>query len=363
MAGVNKAEKVKQLRNGYTTGTCAAAAAKAATELLLKGSVKQSIAVCLAENVCVNIPLVYARIIGQSAEAAVKKDAGDDPDVTNGVMVVASVCRHPGDDVLFQAGDGVGRVTKPGLALEPGQPAINPGPRLLITNAVRDITPEGIIVTISIPGGEEIAKKTFNPRLGIEGGLSILGTTGIVRPFSSSAIRESLKCAVDVAYAAGIRAPVLVPGHIGETAAKNNFPVADDQIIAVSNEWGFMLDYAAQYDFTRMLILGHPGKLAKLIKNDWDTHSARSGSAVPIIEEVAGRVLKRKAVESTTAEGIFAELSPGESKTLGIALAQSIQEAITARMKNKLRIAVVLIDLKRNIIGTYGELQAWREKN
>ena len=139
----------------------------------------------------------------------------------------------------------MGTVTKPGLAIPPGEPAINPVPRRMIREAVREVTPRGVRVTISIPGGGELARKTFNPRIGIVGGLSILGTTGIVRPFSCSALRESLRCALNVAAAAGIRAPVLVPGHIGERAARAHFRVADEQVVEVGNEWGFVLDEAA----------------------------------------------------------------------------------------------------------------------
>ena len=174
-------------------------------------------------------------------------------------------------------------MTKPGLAIPPGEPAINPVPRRMIREAVREVTPRGVRVTISIPGGGELARKTFNPRIGIVGGLSILGTTGIVRPFSCSAIRETLRCTLNVAAAAGIRAPVFVPGHIGERAARAHFRVADEQIVEVGNEWGFVLDEALGRPFSALLILGHPGKLAKLTAGDWDTHSGRSGSALPVV--------------------------------------------------------------------------------
>ena len=149
------------------------------------------------------------------------------------------------------AGDGVGIVTKPGLSVPRGGPAINPVPRHMIREAVREVTDRGVRVIISVPGGREIAEKTFNPRLGVIGGISILGTTGIVRPFSSAALRDALKCSLDVAAANGVAAAVLVPGHIGERADRRHFHLAAEQVVEVSNEWGFMLDCASGYPFTR----------------------------------------------------------------------------------------------------------------
>ena len=206
------------------------------------------------------LPVAYVRPAAGGAEAAVVKDAGDDPDVTNGALVTATVAWTAGDGVEFAAGDGVGTVTKPGLAIPPGEPAINPVPRRMIAEAVREVTPRGVRVTVAIPGGAELARKTFNPRIGVLGGLSILGTTGIVRPFSCSAMRESLRCSLDVAAAAGVRAPVFVPGHIGERAARAHFRVADEQVVEVGNEWGFALDEALRRPFADLLIAGPPGK-------------------------------------------------------------------------------------------------------
>ena len=251
--------------------------------------------------------------------------------MTNGALVTATVAWTDGDGVEFAAGEGVGTVTKPGLAIPPGEPAINPVPRRMIAQAVREVTPRGVRVTIAVPGGAELAKKTFNPRIGVLGGLSILGTTGIVRPFSCSAMRESLRCALDVAAAAGIRAPVFVPGHIGERAARAQFRVADEQVVEVGNEWGFVLDEALRRPFTDLLILGHPGKLAKLTADDWDTHSARSGSALPIVARMHEEMLGRPAPRATTVEGLFATLDAKEKKILGDALAAAVKKAVGER--------------------------------
>jgi cobalt-precorrin-5B (C1)-methyltransferase len=350
---------VSALRSGYTTGSCAAAAAKAAALLLAEGRVVERVAVPLPGGTRVEFPIAYVRPAGGGVEAAVVKDAGDDPDVTSGALVQATVTWVTGDGVEFAAGPGVGTVTKPGLAIPPGEPAINPVPRRMIAEALREVTPRGVRVTIAVPGGAELAKKTFNPRIGVLGGLSILGTTGVVRPFSCSAMRESLRCALDVAAAAGIRAPVFVPGHIGERAARASFRVADEQVVEVGNEWGFALDEAHRRPFTDLLILGHPGKLAKLAAGDWDTHSARSGSALPVVARLHEEMLGPPAPSAATVEGLFATLGAAEKRKLGDALATAVQKAVGERMGGQLTPAVVLIDLGGRIIGTAGDRTPW----
>lgn len=348
------------LRTGYTTGSCAAAAAKAAVRLLAGGLAADRLEIPLPGGARIGLPLDYARLTERGAEAAVRKDAGDDPDVTNGALILASVAWNGGDEVEFSAGEGVGTVTKPGLAIPPGEPAINPVPRRMIREAVREVTPRGVRVTIAIPDGREIARKTFNPRIGIVGGLSILGTTGIVRPFSCSAIRETLRCTLSVADATGIRAPVFVPGHIGERAARAHFRVLDEQVVEVGNEWGFVLDEALLHPFSTLLIVGHPGKLAKLTVGDWDTHSGRSGSALPVVAAMYAKVLGRPAAPAATVEGLFAALPATDKKTLGDALAAAIKKAVGKRTEGSFNPAVVLIDLGGRIIGISGDLKPWQ---
>lgn len=348
------------LRTGYTTGSCAAAAAKAAVRLLAGGRMDEHSEIPLPVGARIVLPLVYARLTESGAEAAVRKDAGDDPDVTNGALIMASVAWNGGGEVEFSAGEGVGMVTKPGLAIPPGQPAINPVPRRMIREAVREVTPRGVRVTIAIPGGREIARKTFNPRIGIVGGLSILGTTGIVRPFSCSAIRETLRCTLRVAVAAGIRAPVFVPGHIGERAVRAHFRVADDQVVEVGNEWGFVLDEALRHPFSALLIVGHPGKLAKLTAGDWDTHSGRSGSALPVVAAMHEKVLERPAAQAATVEGLFTALPVMDKKRLGDTLAAAILRAVEKRAAGGFNVAVVIIDLSGRIIGEVGDLIPWQ---
>jgi cobalt-precorrin-5B (C1)-methyltransferase len=349
-----------KLRCGYTTGTCATAAAKAAAQHLCEGIAPESVEVPLPDG----SRAVFAVIASElttfgAARAEVRKDAGDDPDVTHEARIVAEVEFIDGDGVEFVAGDGVGTVTKPGLSLPPGEPAINPAPRRMIREALREVTPRGVRVTISIPGGRELAEKTFNPRLGIVGGISIIGTTGIVKPFSAPALKASLKCALDVAAASGVTAPVLVPGNIGERAALRNFPLADGRIIQVSNHWGFMLDEAAaEPRFERFLMLGHPGKLAKLVDGEWDTHSSSSASATEAVARIGRGLPGAPILEGMTVEGIFASCPQEQVGLLGDALAVAVHQAIRERIGGR-DFAVVLVNLAGDILGTFGNLQSW----
>lgn len=351
------------LRYGYTTGTCAAAAAKAAALLLLGSEPPREVEVRLPDGEKLTIPLIYARRTAVGAEAAVRKDAGDDPDVTHGAAVVASAVWAEGGEMILAAGDGVGTVTRPGLSVPPGEPAINPVPRTMIREAVREVTERGMRITLSIPGGRELAARTFNPRLGIEGGLSILGTSGRVRPFSSPALRISLGCALDVAAACGITSPVFVPGRIGEKAAHRHFRLTPEQVIEVSNEWGFMLDRAARHPFQALLALGHPGKLGKLAAGEWDTHSSRSPGAVPWVAGLAKKILGRSLPLTPAVEGLFASLPERERMKLGDALAGQVRRAIAQRLGGGLRVAAVLVDMRGDWIGGHGDLELWRRES
>lgn len=348
------------LRSGYTTGTCAAAAAKAAVRLLRDGIREEEVEVGLPDGERVRFSVVLADLHEGVGVAAVHKDAGDDPDITHGVLIKAAVSMITGKDIIFEAGEGVGKITKPGLSLPVGEGAINPVPREQIRRAVREVTDQGLRIIISIPGGEELAAKTFNPRLGVMGGLSILGTQGRVRPFSCPALQESLKCALNVALAAGIKAPVFVPGHIGERAARKHFSLLPDQVIEVSNEWGFMLDCLAEYNFEHLLVLGHPGKLAKLAGNQWDTHSSRSKSALAFVEKTAMEILKGPLPESSTVEGFLMALSDEDRRALGDLLADRVNEAVRDRLEKGIETAAVLVNLQGEWLGASGSLEPWR---
>jgi len=351
---------MRKLRMGYTTGACAAAASKAALIRLMgdTGPLDQ-VALRFATGVRHQLPIAFARSLVDGAEAAVVKDAGDDPDVTHGALVVAKVQWTQEQSIVFRAGDGVGTVTRPGLAMAPGEPAINPGPRRMIRSALRELTDRPVQVTISIPGGGVLAEKTFNPRLGIVNGLSVLGTTGRVRPFSCKALRYALVCALDVARACRVRAPVLVPGNIGWQAARQLFDTTPEQVIEAGNAWGFLLERLERYGFEQMLLLGHPGKLAKLADGQWDTHSARSASAVDTVMRLAEKIVTGEPPVSATTEGIFSALARNERRRLADVLSAAIASTVQAKLGGCPPISVVLVDLKGEPLGKYGDLQAW----
>lgn len=347
------------LRTGYTTGTCAAAAAKAAALCLFANRAEAAVTISFPDGTRESIPVEAACTIAGGAQASVRKDAGDDPDVTDGSLVVVRIEPVAGDAIAFAAGEGVGRVTLPGLQVPPGEPAINPGPRRMIAQALREVTASGLRVTVSIPGGAALAARTFNPRLGIEGGLSVLGTSGRVRPFSAPALRDSLRCGVDVAAALGIRAPILVPGHIGEKAVNRHYRVQPSQVIPVSNEWDFMLQQVAAGAFEHVLLAGHPGKLAKLANDEWDTHSSRSGSAVPVVRALAGSLGIALPGECPTVEGLFEALSPDARWQLGAATAKAVRRAVQSRY-HKPPATVALINMRGDLLGTDGDESPWR---
>lgn len=346
-------------RTGFTTGTCAAAAAKAATILLCGGTAVKKVSVRLPDDTYAELPIEQVDGNSASACASVRKDAGDDPDVTDGCLVTATVAWTCGEGVSIEAGEGVGTVTKAGLAIPPGEPAINPVPRSMIRSAVQEVTNRGVRVTISIPGGADLARKTFNPRLGVVGGLSILGTSGIVRPFSGEALRDALKCSLNVAVACKVTRPVFVPGRIGEKAAGALFHLTQEQLVEVSNEWGYMLDEAARCDFESLLALGHPGKLAKLPAGNWDTHSSRSESAAPFVATLAEEALGRALPESKTVEGLLMELDPNERRRLSDLLASQIREAIFLRVGKRFPVAVILVNLAGALLGMAGDVTPW----
>jgi cobalt-precorrin-5B (C1)-methyltransferase len=348
------------LRNGFTTGACAAAAAKAAAMVLCGASPPRHVEISLPDGSREAFSVLNVRISEEACEATVRKDAGDDPDITDGVSVVVRVRFAADESIRFEAGEGVGVVTKPGLSVAPGEPAINPGPRKMIRAALSEVTNRGVHVRISIPGGNEMALRTFNPRLGVEGGLSILGTTGRVRPFSAAALLDSLKCSLSVAAACGVTSPVLVPGHIGERSARRNFRLTPEQVIPVSNKWGEMLDETAHYPFLRLLVLGHPGKLAKLTVGEWDTHSGVSQSAVPIVEKLAARLFKKPVLTSVTVEGVFQALPDERRFALANELSEDIRKCINRRLGGRVESAVAIINMKGDILGTSGDLRPWR---
>lgn len=347
------------MRNGFTTGTCAAAAAKAATYGLVHQQKLEEVAITLPGGDRVIIPLANVTINPELAGASVRKDAGDDPDITDKALIKVSVSFTPGSEVIVKGGAGVGVVTKPGLSVPVGKHAINPVPMQMIKTAIREVTDRGIQAVVEIPDGEKLAEKTFNPRLGVVGGLSILGTSGIVKPFSSDAIRETLRLSLEVAEASGVKRPILTPGRIGHRAIRKVFRITPEQVIEVGNEWGFILDHLPEHTFEEVLIVGHPGKLAKLIMGHWDTHSKRSPNAAPFVSELARSMFGESAKLAETVEGVIESLEPQQREKLAQSLASKINQAVSSRLKTRVPVSTVLINLKSEMIGHYGDLRPW----
>ena len=283
------------LRTGWTTGTCAAATAKAAATALRTGEVQHTVEIALPSGRRVGFPVESCALVprpegrpappglpgsAERAEAVVVKDAGDDPDVTHGAHLTATVTWREGPGIELDGGVGVGVVTKPGLGLEPGSPAINPVPRAMIAEAVGeavDLAAAGVRVVISVPDGERMARKTTNARLGIIGGISILGTTGIVRPFSTASWRASVEQAVSVLAAQGETTAVLCTGGRTEQAAMALLPgLPEVCFIEVGDFTGAALRQAAAHGVRRVVFAGMAGKLAKLAGGVLMTHYTRS---------------------------------------------------------------------------------------
>ena len=210
----------KQLRCGYTTGSCAAGAAKAAAFMLHTGEIPEYVEIDTPAGVRLRLKVEQPKITANSASCAIVKDAGDDPDVTDGLAIFAQVSRRQDDEIVIDGGEGVGRITRAGFWGQVGEAAINPVPRKMIRQAVSDIAAHGWNVIISAPGGEEIAKKTFNPQLGIAGGISIIGTTGIVKPMSDDALKQTIYLNIDAIYEDGARELLLLLGNYGERMAQ-----------------------------------------------------------------------------------------------------------------------------------------------
>ncbi len=278
---MSEAERTTPLRRGWTTGACAAGAARAAFEALLTGAFPDPVPVALPKGLRPEFALATHELGPDFARAGIVKDAGDDPDVTHGALIVATVrLAGPGAGLSFKAGEGVGTVTRPGLPLPPGEPAINPAPRAMIqANLAEAAEHHGVgvvaIVEISIPGGERIAERTANGRLGIVGGLSILGTTGVVLPYSCSAWIHSIMSGVDVARASGCPHIGAATGETSEAAIRALHVLPDHALIDMGDFAGGLLKYLRARPIPRVTIAGGPAKMTKLAEGKLDLHSKR----------------------------------------------------------------------------------------
>ena len=343
----------KKLRFGYTTGTCAAAAAKAATVLLLTNRVPEAVDIHTPKGIDLTLPLEEAVREGDMARCAVRKYSGDDPDVTNGTLIVATVRLSSRPGIHIDGGAGVGRATKPGLKVPVGAAAINPGPMAMIRQAVSEALEEiepvpGLNVIVSVPEGEALAAKTFNPRLGIQGGISILGTSGIVEPMSEEALIDSIRLEIRQRKALGDERLILAPGNYGLVFLRDAFGVDEARVVKVSNFIGRSLDAAAEAGFSEVLLAGHIGKLVKLSGGIMNTHSREGDGRAELMAACALRAgadadTAREILDCVTTDAMLRILRKRELLEAAMAvLAQRIDFYVSARVRGQLTVGVLV---------------------
>jgi cobalt-precorrin-5B (C1)-methyltransferase len=330
---MEQAERNRALRRGWTTGTCAAAASRAAYQALLTGTFPDPVPVLLPGGTRPCFALAISEGAAGFARAGVVKDAGDDPDVTHGALIVATVRLAPrGSGVVFRSGEGVGTVTRAGLPLPPGEPAINPRPRAMIRTAIAEVAAlhggtGDAIVELSIPGGEMIARRTLNARLGIVGGLSILGTTGIVVPYSCSAWIHSIYRGIDVARAAGLGHVAGATGATSEAAVARLHGLTEQALIDMGDFVGGMLKYLHRHPIGHVTVAGGVAKMSKLGHGLLDLHSRRGEVdlqwlAARATEAGGDAALGRRISQSNSAMEAF-----GHAQTAGIDLPAGVARA------------------------------------
>ncbi|MDR0630353.1 MAG: cobalt-precorrin-5B (C(1))-methyltransferase CbiD [Treponema sp.] len=358
------------LRRGYTTGTCAAAAAGAAAWMLLYQSPCSKWRFTTPKGIELTLDIRDTFFSVHTASCAVRKDSGDDPDVTNGILVYAQVCKTPKTGIVIEGGQGVGRVTKPGLDQQVGEAAINSGPRRMITRECQGVCAAGaytggLIVRISIPGGEDLAVRTFNPRVGIIGGISVLGTSGIVEPMSEKAYADTIRVelnqirSVDKQHKKGV---IFTIGNFGETFVRDTLGLSLATQVKCSNFIGEALASASELDFTRILLVGHIGKLVKLGIGILNTHSSHgdgrietllccaleAGASLEVLRDIKDCVSTDAALDILRRGSVF-------QQTMHI-LGNRIDATLRRRVPPEIAIAFICFDKKLSRQDRCGEI-------
>lgn len=360
------------LKRGRTTGSCATAAVKAALHLLLANQQLAQTKVMLPDGMHYLIVPIQASswIDANTTRAEVLKDGGDDPDSTHGSTIYAEVRRNAIQALCFKAGKGVGIATQPGLRVPVGEPAINPVPRLMMRQAVEEVLIEtgnmndlGFDLIIGCEQGEEIAKKTFNPRLGILGGISILGTSGIVEPLSLASWIASIEVYVRVALGGGAKSVAYLPGKIGRQFAKDVLGLPSQRAIQIANFLGEALDFTQQAlaeNNSRLEVLwlaGHPGKLAKVLDGIWDTHSSKSNMAMNAVANVAAELSFEPTIveemrQANTVEAVMERLkNEPRAQAFWMEIESRISQLAHSRVPLVDRVEVRLFNLNGDALG------------
>lgn len=400
----------KQLRCGITTGTCAAAAAQAAAELLLLKIHRDSVQIHTPKGITVTVSVANSQNTDQKAEYMVIKDSGDDPDVTNHAEIYVSVEKIPSPEgreqtaghlqkehdtnrseyeqdphvfrderypgLLLDGGEGVGRVTGKGLEQKVGQAAINAVPRDMIFRAVGDVCAlaeyrDRLLITVRVPKGEELAKRTFNPRLGIEGGISILGTSGILEPMSEKAIVDTIEAQIRQLHAQGVRNLLVTPGNYGQSYLSDYLHLELSRSVKCSNYIGDTIDLAVSYGMENFLLVGNIGKLVKLAAGIMNTHSRVADGRCEILAVHAAlngakRSVVKEIMECINTEEILGILDrEGMKEAVMQSVCGRIREYMGHRISDQMHFGVILFSERYGFLGetqgTQKVLQAYRE--
>ncbi len=360
----------EKLKGGYTTGACVAAGAKAGALYLLGREPEDFVDITALDGSLLKIPVAGIEPVDDGVMVEIIKDAGDDPDITNGTSVYTTLklLKSEADlqvvhgksmryeHILFQAGEGIGHATKPGLSLQVGEPAINPGPRQLVYNSIHKLLQDTpCLVQVDIPAGTELAKKTLNPVLGIEGGISVIGTTGVLRPMSEEAFKNSLVPQIEVAKAAGFRTQIFVPGKIGERIA-SSWGLPAEAMVQTSNFIGFMLEAAADRELDRVLLFGHIGKLAKVAAGVFHTHNRVGDARLEVLgaysaaEGMPAEGVRRILSAVTTEEALPVIEEYGLERVYDIIAARASYRA-ERLLFNRVKVGTVLVTLQGKLLG------------
>jgi len=354
-----------ELRRGWTTGACATAAAKAAYCALLSGTFPDPVEISLPKGGTADFILTRHAMSDGFATATITKDAGDDPDVTHGALITSTVrLLAPGEGVRFKAGGGVGTVTRPGLPIPPGEPAINPVPRQMMASAIAEVAEQDggtgdVEIEVSIEGGADLALKTMNPRLGIVGGLSVLGTTGIVRPFSCAAWIASIHRGIDVARAVGLTHVVGATGSSSEDAVRARYSLDEAAYLDMGDFAGGLLKYLRYHPVDKLTLAGGFAKFSKLAQGALDLHSARSSVDFAFLQDLlrdAGspESLIAEAADANTAKEVL-DRSLDEKLDLSSVLAIRTKDAVKRILRDApVRLEVLVTDRQGNVLGECG---------
>ncbi len=349
-----------QLRKGFTTGTCAQAAAKAASIMLATKRLVKSIEVQTPKGVKLNLKIVGQKIGKGFVQCEVIKDAGDDPDVTHGASIRARLQYSRKKGIFLRGAEGVGIVTKPGLAVRVGEYAINPTPReMIIKEVIAHLSLEkGIEVIISVPEGREIAKRTFNPQLGIVGGISIIGTTGIVEPKSTDAYKTSLSLQLDVLKASGHKKVALVLGYVGEKFCQGVLRLKADSMIKIGDHVGFMLSECVKKKINKVLLVGHIGKLVKVANGQFDTNIRFGDHRLKTITHFALLCGAKKEIIEKVSRQASAEATVDILKKHNLTqtfdmLAKRTVDVINEFVNNQLSVDCIFLSLQGEVLSVY----------